>query len=196
MGRAHASSPVAGRPLPAKDLAAEIEQIANMGIEDLRTLWRSKRGQNPPAALTKDLMARALCHQLQEEALGGLSAKLRKRLAAIADKGVVSERQLKIGATIVREYQGRVHEAIVVPGGFLWAGQIYPSLSAIARKITGTRWNGPKFFGLGVLSAGRSHAETAITAIKEPVSRPDSVAIDPQSAPIFEDDAASEGAGL
>ncbi len=187
MKRIHTRKP-AGQALPAKSVAAEIERIANMGIEDLRALWRSKRGQNPPEALTKDLMARALCHQLQEEAFGGLSAKLQRRLTAIAEKGLVPERQLKVGATIVREHQGRVHEVIVVPGGFLWAGQTYPSLSAVARKITGTQWNGPKFFGLGGPSASRSSRTAA-------GNRTCGLSLDPQSAPISGADAMEEDIG-
>jgi hypothetical protein len=139
----------AGNLLSAKDLADELERIACMGIEDLRGLWRSRYGQSPPEALTKDLSARALSHDLQEKALGGLSPKLRKRLMTIAAKGVVPARQMKIGSTILREHQGRVHQVVVVPDGFLWAGQTYASLSVIARKITGTRWNGLKFFGVG-----------------------------------------------
>jgi hypothetical protein len=101
-------------------------------------------------------MARFLCHALQEEMLGGLNAKLRRRLTVIAHKGTVPARQLKIGSTILREYQGRVHEVVVVPDGFLWSGQTYASLSVIARNITGTSWNGPKFFGLGVASANKA----------------------------------------
>ena len=57
-------------------------------------------------------------------------------------------RHLKVGSIIVREYQGKVHEVMVVPDGFCWQAQVYPSLSTIARKITGTGWNGPRFFGL------------------------------------------------
>jgi hypothetical protein len=55
---------------------------------------------------------------------------------------------VKVGSVIVREYQGELHEVLVVPGGFCWEGQVFASLSTIARKITGTSWNGPRFFGL------------------------------------------------
>jgi hypothetical protein len=57
-------------------------------------------------------------------------------------------RCVKVGSVIVREYQGKVHEVMVVPGGFLWQGQNYTSLSAIALRITGTSWSGRRFFGL------------------------------------------------
>ena len=144
-------SPSRRRPagLPdATDINAELARIAAMNIEELREMWREKRKHEPPAALTKDLMARALAHWLQEERLGGLEPPLRRLLATVAKKGSAPSRRLKIGSVIVREYQGKAQEVLVVPGGFCWEGRIYPSLSTIALKITGTNWNGPRFFGL------------------------------------------------
>lgn len=140
------------------DLDTELARIAAMNIEELREMWREKRKHKPPAALTKDLMARALAHCLQEERLGGLETALRRLLATIAKKGSAPTRRLKVGSVIVREYQGKVEEVLVVPGGFCWEGQVYPSLSTIALKITGTSWNGPRFFGL------RDDGETARSA--------------------------------
>ena len=55
---------------------------------------------------------------------------------------------MKVGSVIVREYQGELHEVLVVPDGFCWRGEVFASLSIIARRITGTSWNGPRFFGL------------------------------------------------
>ncbi len=139
------------------DLNAQLTRIAAMNIEELREMWRGKRKHEPPAALTKDLMARALAHWLQEERLGGLETPLRRLLATVAKKGCTPSRRLKIGSVIVREYQGKAQEVLVVPGGFCWEGRIYPSLSTIALKITGTNWNGPRFFGLrGADEAERS----------------------------------------
>ena len=71
--------------------------------------------------------------------------------AALLDRigrGEAPARRLKPGSVLVREYDGVLHEVVVVPGGFLWNGASYPSLSTIARLITGTSWNGPRFFGL------------------------------------------------
>jgi len=65
-------------------------------------------------------------------------------------------RQLKVGTMLVREYHGVLHEVAVVPDGFHWQGRTYASLSTIARAITGTAWNGPRFFGLRSKSSGRS----------------------------------------
>ncbi|MBM3578201.1 MAG: DUF2924 domain-containing protein [Alphaproteobacteria bacterium] len=144
-------SPSRRRPasLPdATDLDAELARIAAMNIEELREMWRKKQKHEPPAALTKDLMARALAHWLQEERFGGLETSLRRLLTTVAKKGSAPSRRLKIGSVIVREYQGKAQEVLVVPGGFCWEGRVYPSLSTIALKITGTNWNGPRFFGL------------------------------------------------
>lgn len=132
----------------ATDIHAELTRIAAMNIEELREMWREKRKHEPPAAFTKDLMARAFAHWLQEERLGGLETPLRRLLTTVAKKGSTPSRRLKIGSVIVREYQGKAQEVLVVPGGFCWEGRIYPSLSTIALKITGTNWNGPRFFGL------------------------------------------------
>jgi hypothetical protein len=144
-------SPSRRRPagLPdATDINAELTRIATMNIEELREMWREKRKHELPAALTKDLMARALAHWLQEERLGGLETPLRRLLATVTKKGSAPSRRLKIGSVIVREYQGKAQEVLVVPGGFCWEGRVYPSLSTIALRITGTNWNGPRFFGL------------------------------------------------
>jgi Protein of unknown function (DUF2924) len=146
------------RPTSRKQLAlapaalsveAELDRIAAMNKDELRSLWRQTKGQEPPQAFSKDLIARALAHWLQEERLGGLSPSLRRQLAAILGKtGSEPARHVKAGSIIVREYQGTTHEVMVVPDGFCWQGQIYASLSTIARRITGTSWNGPRFFGL------------------------------------------------
>jgi Protein of unknown function (DUF2924) len=132
----------------AVDLDAGLAGIAAMNVEQLRGLWRQKRGQEPPAAFSKDLIARALTYWLQEEVLGGLDPRIRKLLGASSHREGPPARHVKIGSGIVREYQGKLHEVLVVPGGFCWQGQVFASLSTIARKITGTSWNGPRFFGL------------------------------------------------
>jgi Protein of unknown function (DUF2924) len=67
-------------------------------------------------------------------------------------------RHLKVGTVMVREHQGATHEVMVVPGGFSWKEKTYPSLSAIAKGITGTSWNGPRFFGL----RGKSSIEVPV----------------------------------
>jgi hypothetical protein len=101
----------------------------------------------PPNTLSRDLIARALAYHLHEQRLGGLDPHLRRLLATLArSPGPI--RHLKIGSVIIREHEGKIHEVMVASGGFCWSRQIHSSLSTIARKITGTSWNGPRFFGL------------------------------------------------
>ena len=127
------------------DLEAELARIAAMNINELRKLWREREGGDAPKGFSKDLLARALAYAVQQQVLGGLSPEL-KRLLANPD--AEPPRRIKVGSVIVREYAGARHEVFVVEGGFSWQGRTYPSLSAIAKEITGTRWNGWRFFGL------------------------------------------------
>ena len=94
---------------------------------------------------------RQLAWRIQEKAFGGYDAATRKLLDAFSrqdtDK-VVLFRRLKPGTSVVREYQGVRHIVTITESGFVWQGRTYDSLSAIAREITGSRWNGPRFFGL------------------------------------------------
>ena len=132
-------------------IEAEIDRIRSLGVAALRARWRSLFGAPPPDGLTKDLIARMIAYRIQEEAFGGLdrqTLKLMDRLARGGKAGSESIRRLKAGTVLVREHDGARHTVTVVPGGFAWNGAIYPSLSSIARAITGTAWNGPRFFGL------------------------------------------------
>jgi Protein of unknown function (DUF2924) len=144
--RTSATQPATAPAKPPLDTA--FARIGEMDMEQLRGCWRKTFSSDPPATFSKDLMARAICHQLQEEAFGGLSASTARLLRSLVKPGVEPPRQVKVGSVIVREHQGVVHEVLVVPGGFCWQGRTYDSLSTIAKTITGTSWNGPRFFGL------------------------------------------------
>jgi hypothetical protein len=146
----HATRTEQARPAssPADDLDDGIAAIAAMNIDQLRALWRGEHRSDPPAGLTKDLLARALTYRLQERALGGLSASTAHLLRSLSKQNPERQRHIKVGSVLIREHEGKRHEVIVIPGGFLWEGRTYESLSVIARKITGTSWNGPRFFGL------------------------------------------------
>ena len=148
------------------EVAAEVLRIAVMNMDALRACWLKKRGGTAPPALTRDLLARSLAHFLQEQRFGGLTPQLRKLLGQIGKDGVAPLRHLKAGSVIVREHDGLVHEVIVVPGGFLWRGETFSSLSTIALKITGTSWNGPRFFGLR--TKAQSQAADDPSASKSP----------------------------
>ena len=109
-------------------------------------------GAIPPKGLTKDIIARMIAYRIQEEAFGGLDKETLKLLDRLArgEKPNELQRRLKAGTVLVREYQGDRHTVTVVADGFLWGEKTYSSLSTIAQVITGTKWNGPRFFGLRV----------------------------------------------
>jgi hypothetical protein len=105
-------------------IEAEIDRVRSLGLDELRTLWRTTLRSSPPPALTKDLMARLICWHIQEQAFGGLdpdTAKLLNGLARGNKLGGDGHRRLKPGTVLVREYQGERHTVTVVPGGFVGA---------------------------------------------------------------------------
>jgi hypothetical protein len=131
-------------------IEAEVDQLRSLGIDALRMRWRAMFGRIPPKGLTKDIMGRMIAYRIQEAAFGGINQETRKLLDRLAkgDKPNELSRRLKPGTVLVREYQGTRHAVTVVPDGFRWQEQTHASLSSIARTITGTKWNGPRFFGL------------------------------------------------
>jgi hypothetical protein len=145
----------------AETLEAELDSITTLGLNELRSLWLKMAGQGAPKVLSRALLARMIAHRLQEQQLGKLSREMRQRLDGLARGGGEPVRHLKVGTVMVREHQGVTHEVIVVPGGFSWRDKTYPSLSAIAKGITGTSWNGPRFFGL----RGKTEAEPPARAV-------------------------------
>jgi hypothetical protein len=133
------------------ELEAEIDRIRSLPIDEVRALWRQTFKSSPPSALGKDMLGRMICYHVQEKALGGLSRASRRLLDDMGEGKATIEtarRRLKPGTVLVREYQGERHSVVVASDGFVWREETYASLSIIARLITGTNWNGPKFFGL------------------------------------------------
>jgi hypothetical protein len=139
---------MAQRSSDREAIEAEIDRIRSLGLDDLRTLWRTTFRSSPPKGFTKDLVARFICWHIQEQAFGGLDPATAKVLDGFARGDKRPDRRLKVGAVLVREYQGERHTVTIVPGGYVWRESTYASLSTIARAITGTAWNGPRFFGL------------------------------------------------
>jgi Protein of unknown function (DUF2924) len=135
-------------------IAAEIDRIRPLGMDALRRCWRGEFGHKPPAGLSKDLLGRMIAWHIQERAFGGLDREALTFLDSLARQGVSPRRHLKPGTVLVREYQGQRHTVTVARAGFDWQGTIYPSLSAIARAITGTAWSGPRFFALQSAGGG------------------------------------------
>jgi Protein of unknown function (DUF2924) len=129
----------------------EIGRVRSLGVDALRTLWRTTFRSSPPPAFSKDILARFLCWHIQEQAFGGLDPKTAKHLDELArgDRSPADRpRRLKLGTVLLREYQGERHTVTVVAKGYVWREVTYASLSIIARAITGTGWNGPRFFFL------------------------------------------------
>ncbi len=133
---------------------AEVDRLCTMRIAELRALWRAKFKSEPPRAFGPDLLRRSIAYRIQENVYGGLdaaTARLLKQLMAQYAKTpgkIVMPRRIKPGAILVREWKGESHRVTVLEDGYAYQGQTYDSLSVIARLITGTRWNGPRFFGL------------------------------------------------
>jgi hypothetical protein len=140
---------MAQRSADREAIEAEVDRVRSLGLDALRSLWRTTLRSSPPPAFTKDLMARFLCWHIQEQALGGLDPRIAKLLDdSTRGERPLAERRLKPGTVLVREYQGERYTVTIVPGGYIWHEVTYASLSTIARAITGTTWNGPRFFGL------------------------------------------------
>jgi hypothetical protein len=153
----------------AENLEAELTKIWALSLDQVRAYWRKMTQRNVPKFLSRDLLARMIAHGIQAQVVGRLSYETRKLLDRLAKDDGEPVRHLKIGTVLVREHQGTVHQVIVVPGGFSWQEETYPSLSAIARAITGTSWNGPRFFGLRGESGTADIVEPETTAAE---SRP------------------------
>jgi hypothetical protein len=143
---------MAQRTTDAAAIEAEVDQIRSLGVDALRARWRTLFGAIPPKGLTKDIIGRMIAYRIQEEAFGGLDREAVKLLDRLArgEKPNELNRRLKAGTILVREYNGERHTVTVAPDGFLWRDTTCSSLSIIARAITGTKWNGPRFFGLRI----------------------------------------------
>ena len=118
---------------------------------DLLEQWEEAFGQAPPLYLSTPFMSKALAYQAQCKRAGGLSAQTRRALLQIASGKSVQDVPMnpnKVGTHYVREWNGRTYQVAVVKGGYEMDGRLWPSLSAIAKHITGTTWSGPRFFGL------------------------------------------------
>lgn len=139
-------------PLEAQ-VTDQVRGFESMKLEELRAEWRRRYGA-PPKLRSTDLLRRLLGWRVQAEAFGGLDMVFVRQLRSAAKVGARSAGAIRPGARLAREWQGRVHEVDVVDGGFVHLGQRYRSLSAVARAITGVRWNGPRFFGLRDSEAG------------------------------------------
>lgn len=128
-------------------LVAHLAAIEAMDLAALRVLWSEQFG-TPPALRSIDLMRLTLSWRLQARVHGGLDAGMRRRLRRPTKADPQSAIDLPIGTKLKREWQGQSYLIEVTAKGFCWNGDTHASLSAVAKAITGTNWNGPRFFGL------------------------------------------------
>jgi hypothetical protein len=139
-------------------LNVDIETLEKSSRAELRALWERELGDKPPDTLGRDILALAVAYARQERLRGGLSKPVARELnrllaRALRDDATDALRPVatslpRAGTILVREWQGTTHHVTVLADGFLWNGEAHRSLSGIARAITGTTWNGPRFFGM------------------------------------------------
>ena len=124
----------------------DVRALTDLDLAGLRAFWAGRYGE-PPKHRSPDLMRRQLSWRMQADVYGGLDPEV-QRLLTEPEKPAPRSQAFEVGTRITREWQGRRHEVEVTAEGFLHQGQTHRSLSEVARKITGIRWNGPRFFGL------------------------------------------------
>ena len=137
------------------DTNARLVALEGLTTADLRIEWRRLHCATPPTRLSRDLLIRGVAYRIQEQAHGGLSPGTRRMLRSLSEGSerrgratAVPAIRLKPGTKLVREWHGQVHTVDVLEDGFIYQGERYPSLTRIARRITGTPWSGPLFFGI------------------------------------------------
>ena len=140
-----------------KSIEVEVARLRDLDLRELRARWHTIFGRRPPASLPRHLLFRVLAYRIQASALGDLDSDCLRLL----DRGALPDANrkhglelkriqvtLQQGTILSREWNGRIERVAVLAEGFAWNGKSYPSLSKVAFAITGTRWNGPRFFGL------------------------------------------------
>jgi hypothetical protein len=148
-------------PLQRRTIEDEIAHLRDLDLKRLRARWQTEFGRLAPEQLTRHLLFRIIAYKVQADRLGDLDAETLKVLQQVAGlKGrppAVSKALAELdqrrfapppGTVLVREWDRKSHRVMVTPGGFAWNGNTFDSLSQVAFAITGTKWNGPRFFGL------------------------------------------------
>jgi len=140
------------------ETTAEVEdEIAKLGELPRSVLverWTTCHGTAPPKGISRQLLELSVAYDLQVSVYGGLGRKRQKQMLSMLSSPDGVKRQatspaLMPGSRLVRVWNGRSHHVEVTEHGFMWNGQAFKSLSAVAREITGARWSGPRFFGVG-----------------------------------------------
>ena len=136
-------------------LEVELDELQPLDINSIRARWRRRFKSDPPKLRSKDLLLHAFAYALQAKRHGDLSPRVRRQIEALAVDFVNSasavakpRESLSLGAALVREWNGARHVVLVEENGFRYDGALYKSLTAAAGAITGSHWNGRRFFKL------------------------------------------------
>jgi Protein of unknown function (DUF2924) len=146
-------------PAVPESLDKEIARLRGLDVGDLRARWHTVFRRAAPPHLPRHLLFRILAYRLQADQLGELDNDSRRVLDRIGSGSAErierlvadlkrSRTELRPGTLLTREWDGHLQQVMVLAGGFTWNGKTYRSLSKVAFAMTGTRWSGPRFFGL------------------------------------------------
>jgi hypothetical protein len=158
----------------------EIAQLRDLDLSGLRLRWRNTFGKPAPEHLSRFLLFRVIAYRLQADRIGDLDHETLKVLARAVGQADQPSRLptelIKLdqkrfvpppGTVLVREWDRASHRVLVMPDGFAWNGKTFDSLSKVALAITGTKWNGPRFFGLRDKQSGFNAGEDILAALIE-----------------------------
>jgi len=144
--------------------AAEIVGLSKLDIDELRERWKAMYGKAPCREIGRSFLTRAIAYRLQERAHGGLKPSTHRLLARAVEGTATGSangpqtRMAQSGTILIREWQGTAHRVTMLDEGVSFKGKHYRSLSEVAREITGSRWSGPRFFGLRSQVTENNHA--------------------------------------
>ena len=143
-----------------RSLEDEIAHLRDLDLKGLRARWKGVFRRQPPLHLPRHLLFAVLAYRLQADELGDLAPDTVRLLKQIGSNGTTVDAarlaaefnhrrtELKPGTILTRAWNDQLHRVMVVDASFAWNGKTYDNLSRIAFAITGSKWNGPRFFGL------------------------------------------------
>ena len=138
-----------------EQIRCEIAALADLTIDELKERWRSTYNCAPPGRSSRKLLVSAIAYRVQEQVLGGLKPSVRTMLERVSANSSASrvppstpDTKASTGTVLIRDWRGQSHRVTVLERGVSYRQRNYRSLSEVARIITGTRWSGPRFFGL------------------------------------------------
>ena len=145
----------------AEEVEAELDALESLSHAELKARWNGLYDVPCPPHMSRKFLLRAVAYRIQENAFGGLRKATRRRLEKVAADVAAGKPiqkpgpRIKPGTRLLREWQGVLHEVTVREDGIEYRDRTWPSLSAVAREITGARWSGPRFFGLKEATDGK-----------------------------------------